>query len=72
MQEHFSLLLLLFLNLSGFGILLSNVITGSVAVYVSEAKEEYILIVGVSKIISSFIMLIFAFLLSDTPIGFTI
>ena len=59
-----------FLNLSGFGILLSNIIAGFIAIYVSEVKEEFILIGGVSGIISSFIMLIFAFLLSDTPIGF--
>jgi hypothetical protein len=59
-----------FLYLSGFGILLSNIIAGFIAVSVTEQKEEYILIGGASGIISSFIMLIFAFLLSDTPIGF--
>jgi hypothetical protein len=59
-----------FLNLSGFGILLSNIIAGFIAIYVSEAKEEFILIGGVSGIISSFIMLLFAFLLADTAVGF--
>jgi len=59
-----------FLNLSGFGILLSNIIAGFIAVSVSEEKEEFILIGGVSGIVSSFIMLLFSFLLADTPIGF--
>jgi hypothetical protein len=59
-----------FLNLSCSGILLSNIIAGFVAVYISEQKEDYILIGGVSGIVSSFIMLLFSFLLADTPIGF--
>lgn len=58
------------LNLSGFGILVSNIIAGFIAVYVCERKEDFILIGGVSGIVSSFIMLVFAFLLPDTPIGF--
>ena len=58
-------------NLSGFGILLSNVVAGFAAAYVSEAKEEYILIGGVSGILSSFIMLIISFLLPFTPLGFS-
>jgi len=59
-----------FFNFSGFGILLSNIIAGFTGVYVSEQKEEYIIIGGVSGIISSLIMLIFAFILPDTPLGF--
>lgn len=59
-----------FANHSGLGILLSNIVAGFVAVYVSEVKEEYIIIGGVSGILSSVIMLIFAFLLPDTAIGF--
>lgn len=60
-----------YVNISGFGILLSNVVAGFTAVYVSEAKEEYILIGGVSGILSSFIMLIILFLLPFTPLGFS-
>ena len=60
-----------YINLSGVGILLSNVVAGFAAVYVSEAKEEYILIGGVSGILSSFIMLIISFLLPFTPLGFS-
>ena len=59
-----------FAALSGFGILLSNVFAGFVAVYASENKEEYIITGGVSGIISSFLMLMFAFILAYTPIGF--
>ena len=58
-------------NLSGFGILLSNVVAGFTAVSVSKAKEEYILIGGVSGILSSVIMLIISFLLPFTPLGFS-
>lgn len=58
-----------FANFSGFGIILSNVFAGLIAVYVSEQKDDYILIGGLSGIISSFIMLILAFILPDTPIG---
>ncbi len=58
-------------NLSGFGILLSNVVAGFVAVYVSEAKEDYIITGGVPGILSSFIMVIIAFLLPFTPLGFS-
>lgn len=59
-----------FAFLSGFGILISNVIAGFVAVYASENKKEFIITGGVSGIISSFIMLIIAFLLPETPLGF--
>lgn len=59
------------LNLSGFGILTSNIIAGFIAVYVSEQKEDFILVGGVSGIASSFIMFLFAFLLPDTPINFS-
>ncbi len=58
-------------NLSGFGILLSNVVAGFVAVYVSKAKEDYIITGGVPGILSSFIMVIIAFLLPFTPLGFS-
>lgn len=58
-------------NFSGFGILLSNIVAGFVAVYVSGAKEDYIITGGVSGIFSSFIMLIIAFLLPFTPLGFS-
>ena len=58
-------------NLSGFGILLSNIVGGFVAVLVSKTKEDYILISGVSGILSSFIMLIIAFLLPFSPLGFS-
>jgi hypothetical protein len=58
-------------NLSGFGILASNIVAGFVSVYVSEAKEEYILIGGLSGLLSSFIMLMIAFLLPFTPLGFS-
>jgi len=56
-------------NLSGFGILASNIVAGFVAVYVSEAKEDCIIIGGVSGILSSFIMLMISFLLPFTPLG---
>ena len=58
-------------NFSGFGILTSNIVAGFVAVYVSESKEDYIIISGVSGILSSFIMLIIAFLLPFSPLGFS-
>jgi hypothetical protein len=58
-------------NLSGFGILLSNVVAGFTAVSVSETKEDYIITGGVPGILSSFIMIIFAFLLPFTPLGFS-
>ncbi len=58
-------------NLSGFGILLSNIVAGFITVYVSKDKEDYILIGGVSGIFSSFIMLIIAFLLPFSPLGFS-
>ncbi len=58
-------------NLSGFGILLSNIIAGFIAVYVSKTKEDYIIISGVSGILSSFIMLIIAFLMPFSPLGFS-
>ncbi len=60
-----------YINFSGFGILLSNVVAGFAAVYVSKAKEEYMLIGGVSGILSSVIMLIISFLLPFTPLGFS-
>ncbi|MGB9937173.1 MAG: hypothetical protein ACPK7O_05585 [Methanobacterium sp.] len=58
-----------FIDISGFGILLSNVVAGFVAVYVSKQKEEYIILGGVSGILSSIIMLIITFLLPQTPLG---
>ncbi|MGB9978044.1 hypothetical protein [Methanobacterium sp.] len=60
-----------YVNLSGFGILLSNVVAGFVAVFVSEVKEDYIITGGVPGILSSFIMVIIAFLLPFTPLGFS-
>jgi len=56
-------------NLSGFGILSSNIVAGFVAVFVSEAKEDYIIIGGISGIFSSVIMLMISFLLPFTPLG---
>lgn len=56
-------------NLSGFGILASNIVAGFITVYISEAKEDYIINGGASGIISSFLMLIIAFLLPFTPLG---
>ena len=58
-------------NLSGFGILLSNVIAGLVAVSVSKSKEDYIITGGVPGILSSFIIVIISFLLPFTPLGFS-
>jgi hypothetical protein len=60
-----------YVYLSGLGILASNIVAGFVAVYVSEAKEDFIITGGVSGILSSFIMLIISFILPDTPLGFT-
>ena len=60
-----------YVNLSGFGILLSNVVAGFVAVSVSKTKEDYIITGGVPGILSSFIMVIIAFLLPFTPLGFS-
>lgn len=57
-------------NLSGFGILLSNVVAGFVAVSVSKSKEDYIITGGVPGILSSFILIIISFLLPFTPLGF--
>ena len=56
-------------DLSGFGILASNIIAGFVAVYFSKAKEDYIITGGVSGIFSSIIMLMISFLLPFTPLG---
>ncbi len=60
-----------YVNLSGFGILLSNVVAGFVAVSVSKTKEDYIITGGVPGILSSFIMIIMSFLLPFTPLGFS-
>ena len=58
-------------NLSGFGIIMSNVVAGFVAVFVSKSKEDYIITGGVSGIFSSFIMLIMSFSLPFTPLRFS-
>lgn len=58
-------------SLSGFGIVISNVVAGFAAVFVSKSKEDYIITGGVSGIFSSFIMLIISFLLPFTPLGFS-
>ena len=60
-----------YVNFSGFGILLSNVVAGFVAVSVSKTKEDYIITGGVPGILSSFIMIIISFLLPFTPLGFS-
>ncbi len=60
-----------YVNLSGFGILLSNVVAGFVAVSVSKSKEDYIITGGVPGILSSFIMVIISFLLPFAPLGFS-
>jgi hypothetical protein len=58
-------------DLSGFGILLSNVVAGFTSNYVAESKDEYLLVGGVSGTISSVLMVAIALLLPKSPLGFS-
>jgi|GEM_PF-1792842 len=57
--------------LSGFGILFSNVVAGFTANYFAESKDDYLLVGGVSGIISSVLMVAIAMLLPESPLGFS-
>lgn len=57
-------------DLSGIGILLSNVVAGFTANYVAESKDDYILVGGVSGTISSVLMVAIALFLPKSPWGF--
>lgn len=57
-------------DLSGFGILLSNVVAGFTANYVAESKDDYLLVGGVSGMISSVLMVAIGLILPKSPLGF--
>ncbi|SCG85494.1 hypothetical protein [Methanobacterium congolense] len=57
-------------DLSGIGILLSNVVAGFTANYVAESKDDYILVGGVSGTISSVLMVAIDLFLPKSPWGF--